>query len=91
MTKQNISGTKLGAQYPDSLSVERQHAVARTPREQLESWVLALSREAMAADPIATDEVIRTLTGGHESFCLEPYSGECLHRTAAAFLRISRL
>ena len=61
------------------------------PRQQLESWVLALSREAMTVDPIATDEVIRALTGGHESFCPQPHPSERLHRAAAAFLMIARL
>jgi hypothetical protein len=60
-------------------------------RQQLESWVLALSREAMAVDPIATEDVIRALTGGHEAFCPQPHCRERLHRAAAAFLRIARL
>jgi hypothetical protein len=60
-------------------------------REQLDSWVLALCSEAMAVDPIATECVIRALTGGHESFCPQPHPSERLHRAAAAFLRIARL
>jgi hypothetical protein len=45
----------------------------------------------MAVDPIATECVIRALTGGHESFCPQPHPSERLHRAAAAFLRIARL
>lgn len=60
-------------------------------RQQLESWVLALCSEAMAVDPIATEDVIRTLTGGHEVLCPQPHSRERLDRAAAAFLMIARL
>jgi hypothetical protein len=59
-------------------------------RDQLETWVLAVSREAIAVDPVAATEVIGALTGG-DAFCPQPHSTERLHRAGAAFLRIARL
>ncbi len=38
-------------------------------REKLESWVLALYREAMLVNEAAAGEVVGALTGGGEAFC----------------------
>ena len=61
------------------------------PRERLEAWVLTLSREALAVDRVATTDVIRELTSGHEVFCPQPHATERLHLVGAAFMRIARL
>ena len=60
-------------------------------REAHHAWVLQICREALAVDEIATIDVIRACTGGHEVFCPEAFSRTQLHTIAAHFLMIARL